>query len=182
MKALARQFMWWSKMDKEIEDFPKSCINCCSSRSDPPSAPLHPWQFPEKPWQRLHIDLAGPLQNNMFFIIMDAHTKWPEVYNMRMDTTSKNVIEKLKDCFVRFGILEQIISDNGRQFVSSEFQKFCKNNGIRHTTSSVYHPRTNGEAERFVQTFKKAIFKSNSEGNMTNQIQRFLFNYQCTPH
>ncbi|XP_012522081.3 uncharacterized protein K02A2.6-like [Monomorium pharaonis] len=116
----------------------------------------------------------------MFLIIMDAHTKWPEVYNMQADTTSKKVIEKLRDSFVRFGISEQIVSDNGRQFVSAEFQRFCKNNGIRHITSSAYHPRTNGEAERFVQTFKKAVY--NAEGDLTYRIQRFLFNYRCTPH
>ncbi|XP_011883701.1 PREDICTED: uncharacterized protein K02A2.6-like, partial [Vollenhovia emeryi] len=180
MKGLARQYIWWPNMDKEIEDIAKSCTSCCASRPDPPSAPLHPWQFPEKPWQRLHIDLAGPLQNRMFLIIMDAHTKWPEVYDMHGDTTSKKVIEKLRDCFVRFGIPEQIISDNGRQFVSAEFKRFCRNNGIRHTTSSAYHPRTNGEAERFVQTFKKAVSKS--EGELIFRVQRFLFSYRCTPH
>lgn len=80
IKALSRQFIWWPNMDKEIEDITKSCSSC-SNRPDPPSAPLHPWKFPERPWQRLHIDLAGPFQNRMF-LIMDAHTKWPEVYDM----------------------------------------------------------------------------------------------------
>lgn len=57
MKALARQFIWWPNMDQEIEEVAKSCMNCCSNKADPPSAPLHPWTFPERPWQRLHIDL-----------------------------------------------------------------------------------------------------------------------------
>lgn len=179
MKALSRQFLWWPNIDKEIEDLANGCSSCCSGRADPPSAPLHPWKFPKRPWQRLHIDLAGPLQNRMFLIVMDTHTKWPEVYDMRTDTTSKKVIEKLRDSFVRFGIPEQIVSDNGRQFVSSEFRRFCKNNGIRHT-SSAYHLRTNGEAERFVQTFKKSVH--NSEGDLTFCVQRFLFSYRCTPH
>lgn len=125
MKALSRQFIWWPNMDKEIEDIATSCSNCCANRSDPPSAPLHPWQFPERPWQRLHIDLAGPLQNRMFLIIMDANTKWLEIYDMQTNTTNKKVTEKLRDSFVRFGIPEQIVSDNGRQFMSSEFQRFC---------------------------------------------------------
>lgn len=180
MKSLARQFVWWPDMNKRIKDMVKSCPSCCINRSDPPSAPLHPWQFPERSWQRLHIDLAGPIQNKMFLIIMDAHTKWPEVYDMQADTTSKKVIEKLRDCFVRFGIPEQLVSDNGRQFVSVEFRRFCRNNGIRHTTSSAYHSRTNGEAERFVQTLKKAIHSS--EGDLTFRIQRFLFSYRCTQH
>lgn len=116
----------------------------------------------------------------MFLIIMDAHSKWPEVYNMQADTTSKKIIEKLRDSFVRFSIPEQIVSDNGRQFVSSEFQRFSKNNGIRHTTSSAYHPRTNEKAKRFVQTFKKVMH--NSEGDLTYRTQRSLFNYRCTLH
>lgn len=75
MKTLARQFIWWPNMDKEIQDIVKSYSSCYANRFDPPSASLHPWQFPKRPWQRLHIDLARPLQNRMFLIIMDAHTK-----------------------------------------------------------------------------------------------------------
>jgi len=52
--------------------------------------------------------------------------------------------------FSRNGIPTTIVSDNGRQFVSREFQQFCEANGIRHATSSAYHPRSNGEAERDV--------------------------------
>ncbi|CAL8137815.1 unnamed protein product [Orchesella dallaii] len=180
MEALARQFVWWPDMDNEIECLAKSCTECCSSRPDPPTAPLHPWQFPEGAWQRLHIDLAGPLFNRMYLVVMDAHSKWPEVFDMSSNTTSQKVIEKLRDCFVRFGLPEQIVSDNGRQFVSREFKQFCHSNGIRHTTSSPYHPRTNGEAERFVNTFKQSMMQSIDE--LTFRLQRFLFSYRCTPH
>lgn len=88
-------------------------------------------------------------------MVVDAHTKWPEVVPVK-STSSSSTIEILRDLFARFGIPEQIVSDNGTQFVSEEFQTFVKSNGIRHITSAPYHPATNGLAERTVQTFKQA--------------------------
>jgi len=180
MKSLARLHVWWPHIDEDIESIAKSCVDCCASRPSPPSAPLHPWQFPERPWQRLHIDLAGPLFNKMWLVVMDAHSKWPEIFDLQSSSTSATVIAKLREIITRFGIPEQIVSDNGRQFVSDEFHAFCKSNGIRHTTSSVYHPRSNGEAERLVQTFKKSMLMSVGDVNL--RLQRFLFSYRLTPH
>ena len=72
-------------------------------------------------------------------------------------TSSSSTIEVLRDLFARFGIPEQLVSDNSAQFVSEEFQAFIRSNGIRHITSVTYHPATNGLAERAVQTFKQAL-------------------------
>ncbi|CAL8071712.1 unnamed protein product [Orchesella dallaii] len=180
MKSIARQFVWWPNIDEQIENTCKSCVHCQQNQPAPASAPLHPWQFPQRPWQRLHMDLAGPLDNNMFLIIMDAHSKWPEVFSMKNDTTSAAVISKMMEVISRFGIPEQIVTDNGRQFVSAEFGNFCKNNGIKHISVSVYHPRSNGEAERFVQTFKKGMKTPGLPPDL--RLQKFLFSYRATPH
>ena len=50
-----------------------------SIRSVPTAVLLHPRIWPEKPWQRLHMDFASPFQGRMFFVLVDAHSKWPEV-------------------------------------------------------------------------------------------------------
>ena len=103
----------------------------------PTKAPLHPWEWATAPWQRIHIDYAGLFQNSMFLVVVDAHSKWPEVIPVS-STTSSSTIEVLhvRDLFARFGIPEQIISDNGAQFVTEEFQVFVRSNGIRHVTSA----------------------------------------------
>lgn len=54
-------------------------------------------------------------------------------------------------------ISEQIVSDNGTQFTSSDFHSFCRANNIRLAFSATYHPATNGESDRFVQTLKSDI-------------------------
>ena len=76
MKLLARGYLWWPGMDREIEDRVKSCLVCQTTTKDPPVTPLHPWSWPEKPWTRVHIDYAGPLEGKMFLLIADAHSKW----------------------------------------------------------------------------------------------------------
>ncbi|KAI5085958.1 hypothetical protein C0J45_23529, partial [Silurus meridionalis] len=85
--------------------------------------------------------------------------------------------------FSRNGLPEQICTDNGRQFVSEEFQKFMKLNGVKHITSAPYHPATNGLAERFVQTFKKAInAMDNDTISLQHKIDNFLFMYRNATH
>ena len=133
------------------------------NRSNPPSAPLHIWQWPSAPLKRIHIDFAGPFQGKMFLIIVDAHSKWPEVIVMS-STTSQRTIEVLSTYFARYGLPEQLVSDNGPQFTSHEFETFIQQQGIKHINSAPYHPSTNGLAERFVQTFKNALRASESDG------------------
>ena len=148
----------------------------------PTKAPLHPWDWATAPWQRIHIDYAGPFQNSMFLVVVDAHSKWPEVIPVS-STTSSSTIEVLRDLFARFGIPEQIVSDNGAQFVSEEFQAFVKSNGIRHITSAPYHPATNGLAETAVQTFKQALRSMHQSSKpVKEKLAKFLIAYRNTPH
>ena len=67
--------------------------------------------------QRIHVDFMGPFQGKMFLVVMDAYSKWPEVFMMQTTTTSKT-IECLR---YMFGYPEQLVSDNGPQFTSEEF-------------------------------------------------------------
>ena len=97
----------------------------------------------------------------MFLIVVDSHSKWPEVFQMNSTTTSAT-ISILRMLFARFGIPREIVSDNGPQFISHEMKEFLKSNGIRHMTSAPFNPRTNGLAERFVQSFKQAIKSAES--------------------
>ena len=59
----------------------------------PTKAPLHPWEWVTAPWQRTHIDCAGPFQNSMFLVVVDAHSKWPEVVPVS-STTSSSTMER----------------------------------------------------------------------------------------
>ena len=90
MKEIARTYAWWEGIDKDIETLVKSCKSCQTVRNSPPMAPLHPWLWPTKPWQRLHLDFAGLFQGRMYLLVSDTHSKWPEIIAMKSTTASKN--------------------------------------------------------------------------------------------
>ena len=83
-------------------------------------APLHPWEWPHKPWVRLHLDYAGLFLGKMFLIVMDAHSKWMEAFPMNTSTSSAN-IEILRIAFATHGLPEIVVTDNGSNFASKEF-------------------------------------------------------------
>ena len=65
MKGLARMYVWWPGISKDIEQSVRGCTECQVNQSTPPAAPLHPWSWPTHPWARLHLDYAGPVQGKM---------------------------------------------------------------------------------------------------------------------
>ena len=115
-------------------------------------------------------------------IIVDAHSKWPIVIPTK-DTSAEKTSEMLLDTFATHGFCEQFVSDNGSQFTSETFEKFCEVRGIQHTLAAAYNPQSNSEAERFVQTFKTAMMKSKLSGeDMKASLRNFLARYRVTPH
>jgi hypothetical protein len=105
-----------------------------------------------------------------FLVTVDAHSKWIEVFPTST-TSSLAVIEKLRVLFAQFGIPQVIITDN---------EQFLRSNGIKHLTSSPFHPASNGLAERAVKTFKMGL-KKMTQGSVLEKLSRFLFAYRNTP-
>eukprot|EP00112_Aurelia_sp_Birch-Aquarium-sp1_P007391 Seg1804.5 transcript_id=Seg1804.5/GoldUCD/mRNA.D3Y31 product="putative protein K02A2.6" protein_id=Seg1804.5/GoldUCD/D3Y31 len=156
-------------------------------RNKPVHAPLHPWKFPARAWQRIHIDY-GTFDKKMLSIVIDSYSKWIEVREMS-STTSGATIDKLRYIFASYGLPEELVSDNGPQFVSEEFEMFLKKNGIRHTPIPPYHPASNGAAERAFQTVKQALNKmwldhkrNDTSITWSRRLADFLLTYRSTPH
>ena len=94
MKSLTRLHTWWPQIDKVIEGLSKECVTCQRVGKNPPKVELQPWSWPSKPFQRIHIDFAGPMAGKMFLIVVDAYSKWVEVCPMS-STTSERTINEL---------------------------------------------------------------------------------------
>ena len=62
-----------------------------------------------------------------------------------------------------------VASDNGPCFSSTEFKEFTTRNGIKHVTRAPWHPSSNGQAERAVQTFKRFL-KGYTEGSIETKV------------
>lgn len=173
MKELARQYCWWPSIDSDIEKYVDSCKPCALNKNNPPKY-HQPWESSKIPWERVHIDHAGPFKGSYFFIAVDSCTKWLEVQETKSITTFTTV-KILKEMFARFGIPNTVVSDNGPAFISSEFKQFMTSNGIHHKLMAAYHPASNGQAERYVQTLKKKIRAMADEpGDSHTNLCRFL--------
>ena len=119
----------------------------------------------------------------MYLIIIDAHSKWPEIINCKKYADAKRLIKELKNLFVRFGLPMHCVTEGGPQFRSTEFLEFLKANKIEHTFSPPYHPATNGAAENFIQTFKDKVTKIIKGGKSVEYaVNLFLFDYRNYPH
>ncbi|XP_055584891.1 uncharacterized protein K02A2.6-like [Uranotaenia lowii] len=182
MKSIARSFVYWPGIDQHIIDYIKACQPCASVVRTAEKAPPVPWPATPGPWYRVHIDYAGPLDGEYFLVVVDAHSKWPEIFPTK-SITSGATINILRTLFANKGMPEVLVSDNGTQFTSADFGKFCSENGINHLTTPPFHPQSNGQAERFVDSFKRATKKiQQGEGSVKQALDTFLLTYRTTPN
>jgi transposase InsO family protein len=184
MKALARSYVWWPNIDNDIESMVHGCTVCQNTRQTPAKVPLHPWKWPTRPFQRVHVDFCES-DKQCYLILIDSHSKWVDVKPMS-STTAEKTIDELRLIFAEHGLPESLVSDNGPPFTSAVFSEFLEKNGIRQILVAPYHAASNGAAERAVKLFKEAFTKQVIEGvrsmSLKHRIANFLFKYRSTPH
>ncbi|PFX21818.1 Uncharacterized protein K02A2.6 [Stylophora pistillata] len=151
MKALARLHVWWPALDSDIEQLVGDCETCQKTHSKAPLTSDNRWMWPHRPWQRVHVDYCGPFFGGFFLVVVDAKSKWLEVIPMS-STTAQATVDALRSLFAIHGLPEEIISDNGPQFIPQEFKDFLRYNHVKQILSAPYHPASNGEAERAEQS------------------------------
>ncbi|EYB83997.1 hypothetical protein Y032_0324g2516 [Ancylostoma ceylanicum] len=172
MKMLARNYFYWPSLDADIESFARNCTTCAMVAKNPVKAELHSWPKPTAPWTRIHADFAGPLDGKYYLVIVDAFSKWPEIVQMNCISASAT-IAVIKKIFARFGNPQTFVTDNGTQLTSAPFLRFCRSRGITHLRSPPFHPESNGQAERFVDTFKRELAKLKREEPTADALQTF---------
>ena len=153
-RARART-VWWPGLSGDIKSFVMNCSVCAQLRTNP-TEPLISSELPECSWQKVACDLFN-FNNAVYLLVIDYFSRWIEIALLDKGTTADYVISHLKSTFAKFGIPNELRSDGGAQFLSFTFQKFANCYGFVHTFSSPRYPRSNGEAERAVQTVKNLL-------------------------
>lgn len=159
---VCRQY-YWPKMHAHIAKYVYDCETC---RANKPSnvvqrAPMGDRILANRPWQSIYIDFVGPMPRSKggytyLLVVVDAFSKFVHINPMRV-ATAKGVIQFLeKTIFLVFGVPEQIISDNGSQFISSEYKRFLQSYDCKPFFVSRYHPQANA-AEAANKTVTAAI-------------------------
>nr|XP_037279754.1 uncharacterized protein K02A2.6-like [Rhipicephalus microplus] len=188
-KQRIREKYWWPCLDKHVEAAIRSCSACQASDKSVKNwqAPLQPVPLPDRPWDKISIDIMGPFERapadcRFVIVIGDYFSRWPEIA-FCSDTTSRTVINFLLAVFARKGYPTELVSDHGRQFTSSEFECFLADRGIKHFFSAVYHPQANGLVERFNRVLQSYIQLALLEQRpIKTTVIEYLGIYRATPH
>ncbi|KAF0303902.1 uncharacterized protein FJT64_024156 [Amphibalanus amphitrite] len=148
--------------------------------------PLQPIPLPEGPWERLMVDIIGPMHGppteRYDIVLCNLYSRWPEVA-LCSDATASTIIQFLETLFAREGLPLELISDNGPAFRSAELRAFLTKCGVRQTFSSPYSPQTCGLVERLNCTIKGAIQSARlAREPRSPYLRRFLGEYRATPH
>ena len=175
-KRRARDVLYWPSMSAQIEDKVSNCQVCAQHRKSNQREPLLPHDTPQRPWAKVGGDLFE-IEGQTFMILVDYYSGFFEIDSLKQ-TKSKNIIRCCKTQFARYGIPDVLITDNGPQFSSVEFQNFSSDYQFEHKTSSPHYPQSNGMAEKAVQTAKRLLTKA-KEDNKDPYLS--LLDYRNTP-
>ena len=168
-KARIWHHFYWPHMAKEITYYCKSCDVCqrLGKGQKPAPAPLIPLPLMSEPFSRIAIDIVGPLPkcpksgNRFILTVLDMATHYPEAIPLP-EHTAASVAKALSGVFSRFGFANEVLSDQGSDFMSELMQIFLNDFKITQIRASAFHPQTNGSCERFHITLK-SMFRATTE-------------------
>lgn len=175
-KRRARDILYWPQINSEIEDLVSKCGICNKHKPQNTKEPLMPHEVPKRPWAKIGADLFE-WNGKDYLLVIDHYSGYFELAQLT-NTRNETVITNCKSQFARHGIPDTLFTDNGPQFSSSAFQQFSKEYQFQHTTSSPYHPQSNGMAEKGVQIAKLLLTKAKEDGQ---DPYLALLEYRNTP-
>lgn len=129
------------------------------------------------------MDMLGPLPTGeSLLVIIDCYSRF-RVIEVLKQTTSADIIGKLRPLFMRMGIPSVLMNDNARNFTSNEMEDFCNSLGIRQRRTTPYWPQANGETERQNRSILKILkIAELNKSNWKKDLEEFNYAYALTPH
>lgn len=153
---------FWPKMNNDVSQWSRNCLECQKEKVyRHTKQPVQNIRIPDGRFRHVHLDLVGPLPTcNEFRYVMtivDRFSRWPEAYPIR-DIQAKTVAHAFVEGYVsRFGVPDEITTDQGKQFESKLFKELSALLGTKHIRTTSYHPQSNGMVERFHRQLKQSI-------------------------
>ena len=159
-----RKKFYWPRMMSEIQQYCYACESCAKSKTSPhmKKAPLSPDTIPSRPFERVAIDILGPLKetyhgNKYVLVVTCAFSRYPEAIalpDQQSPTVAKAFVEQV---ICRHGMPKEVMSDRGTNFCSALFQQVNEILKIKRKLTSAYHPMANGGAENLVKNLKNML-------------------------
>ncbi|CAG4959956.1 unnamed protein product [Parnassius apollo] len=160
-KLISERFVW-PGVRRDCKEWTKQCTDCQRNKINRhTSSPYSTFPTPSQRFSHIHMDIVGPLPLSSHYrychTVIDRYTRWPEAYPLEEITTETCAKTLISGWVARFGCPQKITTDRGRQFDSKLFQAVATLIGARLSTTTSYHPQSNGMVERLHRQLKTAI-------------------------
>ena len=182
MISRATTSVYWPGMRKEILSHQTNCQTCTEISPSQAREPLSLTQLPQRPFQVICSDIFQ-LNNRFYLIVVDRFSGFLHIFYSRTPPTHKFIEKHLRDIFAKYGRPEQLDTDGGPQFQSTEFAIFLNTWSVKHRLSSPYYPQSNGRAELGVKTAKRLLRNNTGpDGSLDNdKVACAVLQYHNTP-
>ncbi|GJV89991.1 reverse transcriptase domain-containing protein, partial [Tanacetum coccineum] len=160
-----RDMYWWPGIKKEIAIYVSKCLTCAKVKAEHqrPSGLLQQPEIPEWKWEKIAMDFITKFPrsssgHDSIWVIVDRLTKSAYFLAIREDYSMEKLARLYIDEIVaRHGVPTSIISDRDGRFTSRFWQTMQKALGMRLDMSMAYHPQTDGQSERTIQTLEDML-------------------------
>ena len=181
---------YWPGIHGDITRYCRSCDICQKtlSKGKVTKVPLMKMPLIDTPFKRVAVDIVGPIHpmtdrhNRYILTIVDYATRYPEAIPLKSVTTVE-VTEAMVDMFSRLGVPEEILSDQGAQFMSEVMQEVSRMLSVKRLVSTPYHPICKGLCEKFNGTLKRMLKRlcESKPKDWDRYVNAALFAYREAP-
>lgn len=190
VELISRDY-WWPQLRRDVEEFIRTCDTCCRAKTPrhKPYGLLQPIAAPTAPWTSISMDFLTDLPPSDGFdavlVVVDRFTKMAHFIPCLKSTSSEEAARLvLREVFRLHGFPTNIVSDRGPQFVAKFWKQLLTLLGIKRSLSSGYHPESDGQSERTIQTLEQYLrcFASYQQDNWPELLPLAEFAYNNTVH
>jgi transposase InsO family protein len=186
--ALIKTRYYWPGMSHDIKNFVKSCDRCREAKPPSRKTVIAPGAFlTSRPLQTVSMDYTLLEKSKGYenvLVLTDVFSKFTIAVPTKDQTAKTTARVLLHHWIFKYGLMEQLHSDQGRQFESAVIQDLCSLLGIIKSRTAAYHPEGNGQCERFNRTLHDLLrtLEEDQKKNWPDHLQELVFFYNITPH
>ncbi|KAD4180494.1 hypothetical protein E3N88_29085 [Mikania micrantha] len=156
---------WWPGMKRDVVKHVEKCLTCMQVKAEhqKPYGKLQPLEIPLWKWEHITMDLITKLPKtrkgyDTIWVVVDRLTKSAHFLPIRESYSSEKMAETyVREVVSRHGVPVTIVSDRDTRFTSHFWRNFQEELGTKLLISTAYHPQTDGQSERTIQTLEDML-------------------------
>ena len=161
-----KELFWWEGMKRDVGDHVRKCLTCQQIKAEHqrPAGLLQQITIPDWKWEQITMDFVVGLPRtkkgyDFVWVIIDRFTKSAHFLPVKTTYTAADYAQLFVDEIVKLhGVPVSIISDRGSQFTSRFWKSFMENLGTRVDLTITFHPQTDRQSERTIQTLEDMLW------------------------